>query len=61
LQKLGQSLLAVYAYNFFNINLKSQVPMAEKSNNSHKHLTSGLLFPLSHAVMVDNLKCSEDL
>ena len=59
--KLGQSLLASYAYNNFDIDLKSQVPTAEKSNNSLKHLTSGLLFPLVHGIISDNLKCSEEL
>ena len=61
LQRLGQSLLAAYAYDNFDIDLKSQVPTAEKSNNSLKHLTSGLLFPLSHGITADDLKCSEDL
>ncbi|KIK76432.1 hypothetical protein PAXRUDRAFT_170014, partial [Paxillus rubicundulus Ve08.2h10] len=55
------SILAAYTYDNFDVNLKSQVPMEEKSNNSLKHLTSGLLFPLSHGVKVDDLKCLEDL
>ncbi|KIJ58557.1 hypothetical protein HYDPIDRAFT_73279, partial [Hydnomerulius pinastri MD-312] len=61
LQKLGQSLLAVYAYDNFDVDLKSQVPTAERSNDSLKHLTSGLLFPLSHGVTVNDLKCSKEL
>ncbi|KIJ09487.1 hypothetical protein PAXINDRAFT_17429 [Paxillus involutus ATCC 200175] len=55
------SLLASYAYDNFDVDLKSQVPTAEKSNDSLKHLTSGLLFPLVHGVSVDDLKCSEEL
>ncbi|KIM70514.1 hypothetical protein SCLCIDRAFT_100938, partial [Scleroderma citrinum Foug A] len=61
LHKLGQSLLASYAYNNFDVDLKSQVPTAEKSNDSLKHLTSGLLFPLVHGVTADDLKCLEEL
>ncbi|KAF8415174.1 hypothetical protein L210DRAFT_3323217, partial [Boletus edulis BED1] len=44
LRDLGQSLLASYAYDNFNIDLKSDVPSVEKSTESLKHLTSGLLF-----------------
>ena len=61
LHNLGQSLLALYAYNNFDVDLKSQVPTAEKSNDSLKHLTSGLLFPLVHGVTADDLKCLEEL
>ncbi|KAG6380522.1 hypothetical protein JVT61DRAFT_8686 [Boletus reticuloceps] len=55
------TLLALYAYNNFDVDLKSHVPTAEKSNNSLKHLTSGLLFPLSHGITADDLKCSDKL
>jgi len=41
---LGQTLLTSYAYDNFNVNLKSHVPLAENSNDSLKHLTSGLIF-----------------
>ncbi|KAH7904953.1 hypothetical protein BJ138DRAFT_1138408 [Hygrophoropsis aurantiaca] len=61
LQSLGQSLLAAYAYDNFNINLKSTVPTAQKSADTLKHLTSGLLFPLQHGVTSDDLKCSYEL
>jgi len=61
LQKLGQSLLAAYAYNNFDVDLKSHVPITEKSTDSLKHLTSGLLFPLTHGTMPDDLKCSKQL
>ncbi|KAG1793671.1 uncharacterized protein HD556DRAFT_1432208 [Suillus plorans] len=61
LQTLGKSLLASYAYDNFDVDLKSQVPLAEKSNDSLKHLTSGLLFPLQHGVTADDLKCSKEL
>ncbi|KAH7924642.1 hypothetical protein BV22DRAFT_1129691 [Leucogyrophana mollusca] len=61
LQCLGQSLLAAYAYDNFDINLKSTVPTAQKSVDTLKHLTSGLLFPLQHGVTLDDLKCSYEL
>ncbi|KAG1726520.1 uncharacterized protein EDB91DRAFT_1263675 [Suillus paluster] len=61
LRTIGKSLLASYAYDNFDVDLKSQVPQAEKSNESLKHLTSGLLFPLEHGVTTDDLKCSEEL
>jgi hypothetical protein len=46
LQYLGQTLLAAYTYDNFDVHLKSMVPTAEKSTDTLKHLTSGLLFPL---------------
>ncbi|KIJ62201.1 hypothetical protein HYDPIDRAFT_53881, partial [Hydnomerulius pinastri MD-312] len=61
LRALGQSLLASYTYDNFDVDLKSQVPTAEKSTDSLKHLTSGLLFPLGHGVTTDDLKCSDEL
>ncbi|KAI5982307.1 hypothetical protein EDD15DRAFT_2377924 [Pisolithus albus] len=61
LQRLGQSLLASYAYDNFDVDLKHDTPTVEKSNDSLKHLTSGLMFPLVHGVTLDDLKCSEDL
>ena len=61
LRQLGHSLLASYAYDNFDVDLKSGVPLAERSNESLKHLTSGLLFPLTHGVTTDDLKCSKFL
>ncbi|KAI6037302.1 hypothetical protein BKA83DRAFT_4042727, partial [Pisolithus microcarpus] len=58
---LGQSLLASYAYNNFDVDLKTLALTVEKSNDSLKHLTSGLLFPLVHGVTLNDLKCSEEL
>ncbi|KAI6108692.1 hypothetical protein EDD16DRAFT_1738317 [Pisolithus croceorrhizus] len=61
LQTLGQSLLTSYAYDNFDVDLKSHLPTVEKSHNSLKHLTSGLLFPLGHGVTTKDLMCSEEL
>ncbi|KAG2353347.1 hypothetical protein BDR07DRAFT_1309769, partial [Suillus spraguei] len=60
-QTIGKSLLASYAYDNFDVDLKSQVPQSEKSNETLKHLTSSFLFPLEHGVTTDDLKCSEEL
>ncbi|KAG2109462.1 hypothetical protein BD769DRAFT_1325446, partial [Suillus cothurnatus] len=43
---LGQSLLTAYAYDNFDVDLKSHEHKIENSNESLKHLTSGLIFPL---------------
>ncbi|KAG1857237.1 hypothetical protein C8R48DRAFT_749020 [Suillus tomentosus] len=61
LQYLGQTLLAAYAYDNFDMHLKSTVPTAKKSVDTLKHLTSGLLFPLQHGVTRGDLKCSYEL
>ncbi|KAI6095346.1 hypothetical protein F5141DRAFT_1068476 [Pisolithus sp. B1] len=61
LQHLGWSLLASYAYDNFDVDLKTHTLTVEKSNNSLKHLTSGFLFPLVHGVMLNDLKCLEEL
>ncbi|KAF8128125.1 hypothetical protein EV363DRAFT_433689 [Boletus edulis] len=61
LWKLGQSLLTAYAYDNFDVNLKTIVSTVERSSDTLKHLTSGLLFPLQHGVTCDDLKCSNDL
>ncbi|KAG2030298.1 hypothetical protein BDR03DRAFT_824581, partial [Suillus americanus] len=43
---LGQTLLASYAYNNFDVDLKSTVHTVDKSEDMLKHLTTGLLFLL---------------
>ncbi|KIK82495.1 hypothetical protein PAXRUDRAFT_153708, partial [Paxillus rubicundulus Ve08.2h10] len=59
LHDLGQSLLASYAFNTFDVDLKSQAPTAEKTTTLLKHLTFGLMFPLDHSVTSDDIICSE--
>ncbi|KAG6847022.1 hypothetical protein H0H93_010587 [Arthromyces matolae] len=61
IRSLGQSLLINYAYDNFDVNLKTSVPTIDKSAISLKHLTSGLIFPLQHGVTMDDMKCSEYL
>jgi len=58
---LGQSLLAAYAYDNFDVDLKSHEHKIENSNKSLKHLTSGLMFPLQYCTLPEDLKCSEEL
>lgn len=61
IRDLGQTLLAAYAYDNFDVDLKQSVPIIEKSNQSLKHLTSGLLFPLQHGATKEDLACSDYL
>ncbi|KAG1862648.1 hypothetical protein F4604DRAFT_1929403 [Suillus subluteus] len=61
LRSLGQSLLAAYAYDNFDVDLKSHEHKIENSNESLKHLTSGLMFPLQHCTSQEDLKCSKEL
>ncbi|PSS11000.1 hypothetical protein PHLCEN_2v3351 [Hermanssonia centrifuga] len=59
--KLGQTLTAAYAFDNFDVDLKPSVPTIEKSSDTLKHLTSGLLFSLSHIISPHNLRCSAEL
>ena len=59
--ELGRTMRAAYAYDNFDVNLKPNVPLIEKTTESLKHLTSGLIFPLQHGITRDDLKCSEEL
>jgi uncharacterized protein DUF6589 len=61
IRKLGQSLLAVYAYDNFDVDLKSAIPTTEKFLDTLKHLTSALLFPLQHGVTKKDMECSDEL
>jgi len=60
LQEMGRQRLCAYAYDNFDIQLKSTTPTVERSNDSLKHLTSGVLLPLQH-VKLSDLKFSEYL
>ncbi|KAG0694157.1 hypothetical protein DFH29DRAFT_815625 [Suillus ampliporus] len=61
LRSLGQSLLASYAYDNFDVDLKMHQHKIENSMESLKHLTSGLMFPLQHSISVEDLRCSKEL
>ncbi|KAF8121569.1 hypothetical protein EV363DRAFT_1457439 [Boletus edulis] len=61
LKAIGRSFLASYAYDNFDVDLKSDIASVEKSNDSLKHLTSGLLFPMVHGVTTEDLRCSQEI
>lgn len=58
---LGQSLLIAWAYDNFDVDLKSSVPTIQNSGATLHHLTLAILYPLQHDVQPDDLKCSEEL
>jgi hypothetical protein len=61
LRNLGQSLLAFYAYNNFDVDLKLSIHTTEKSEDTLKHLTSAIVFPFQHGVTWEDMRCSEEL
>ncbi|KIL57952.1 hypothetical protein M378DRAFT_87180, partial [Amanita muscaria Koide BX008] len=61
LRELGQSRCIALAYDNFDVDLKVSVPVVEKSTETLKHLTSGLVFPLQHGVTSDDLRYSDYL
>ncbi|KAI5996092.1 hypothetical protein EDC04DRAFT_2872395 [Pisolithus marmoratus] len=58
IKSLGHTMLTAYAYDNFDVDLKTSDQRVEKSNDTLKHLTSGLLFPLQHGTSLDDLCCS---
>ncbi|KIL55158.1 hypothetical protein M378DRAFT_48255, partial [Amanita muscaria Koide BX008] len=58
LQDLGCTMCAAIAYDNVDVMLKGSVAVVEKSNDSLRHLTSGLFFPLMHGVTREHLKYS---
>ncbi|KAM6492216.1 hypothetical protein JOM56_011940 [Amanita muscaria] len=61
LRKLGESHCIALAYDNFDVDLKISVPVIEKSADTLKHLTSGLVFPLQHGVTSEDLRYSNYL
>ncbi|KAI6012050.1 hypothetical protein EDC04DRAFT_2870957 [Pisolithus marmoratus] len=61
IKSLGHTMLTTYAYDSFDVDLKTSDQQVEKSNDTLKHLTSGLLFPLQHGTSLDDLHCSQFL
>ena len=61
IRSLGQSLLVAWAYDNFDVDLKSSTPTIQNSGPTLHHLTSAILYPLQHDVLLDDLKCSEEL
>lgn len=61
LRKMGQTLLVAYAYDNFDIDFKTHLPVVERVQQTLQHLTSGVLIQLEHGVTLDDLKCSDEL
>ena len=61
LRRMGQTLLVAYAYDNFDIDFKTHVPMVEATHDTLTHLTLGTLIKLEHGVTLEDLRCSEEL
>jgi hypothetical protein len=61
LREMGQTLLAGYAYDNYDVDFKTVTPTIEKAGDTLTHLTSGTLIMLEHGVTQEDLKCSEEL
>lgn len=61
IQRLGKSQMVAYAYDNFDVDLKSSVPTVERATDSLQHLTSGLLFSLPVGTKKEDLRCSRKL
>lgn len=57
----GQTLLTLWAYDNFDVDLKVLVPTVEKQQDTLTHLTSATLIRLEHGVKLEDLRCSEYL
>ncbi|KAI6006428.1 hypothetical protein EDC04DRAFT_2611449 [Pisolithus marmoratus] len=55
IKSLGHMMLMAYAYDNFDVDLKTSDQQVKKSNDTLKHLTSSLLFPLQHGTSLDDL------
>ena len=56
---LGMTIL--WAYDNFDVLLKSLTTTLENNVDPLKHLTSALVFPFQHGVMLEDLRVSEEL
>jgi hypothetical protein len=61
INELGQTLLAAYGYDNFDINLKPSMPKIEDGTETLRHLTSGLMFKLHSSVTLEHMRVSEYL
>ncbi|KAJ7732217.1 hypothetical protein DFH07DRAFT_990929 [Mycena maculata] len=61
LREMGQTLLAGYAYDNFDINFGVLVPTVEKEADTLTHMTSGDVITLEHGVKPEHLRCSQEL
>jgi hypothetical protein len=61
IQKLGRTLLTLYAYDNLNVDLKNLVPTIENPLNTLVHLMTGSMLPVIHDITLDDLNCAEFL
>lgn len=61
IHELGQSLVAAYRYDNFDINLPTMTPKVNKSSKTLLHLTSSDILFLNHGVTKEDLRCSREL
>ncbi|KAF7983979.1 hypothetical protein HWV62_17440 [Athelia sp. TMB] len=61
LKRIGRTLLAAYAYDNVDIDLKHVMPTGDARENTLIHLTSGTFIRLDHGVTSGELACSEYL
>ncbi|KAH9951072.1 hypothetical protein B0H21DRAFT_801792 [Amylocystis lapponica] len=61
IKSLGSTLLASYAYDNFDVEMKQSVPTVDNIHENLLHLTSGTLLRLDHSVTRDDLRCSKEL
>lgn len=61
MKMLGRTLLASYAYDNVDIDLKHATPTGDALQDTLIHLTSGTMIPLDHGITPDMLACSEML
>ena len=59
LATLGMTIL--WAYDNFDVLLKSLTTMLENNVDPLKHLTSALIFPFQHSVVLKDLRVLEEL
>lgn len=59
--RLGRTLLASYAYDNVDMDLKHATPTAEALHDTLIHLTSGTMIPLDHGITPEMLACSKML
>ena len=61
IRHLGQSLLASYAYDNLDIDLKHSIPTAEIPQDTLAHLSTITMIPYHPSIQLDNLSYSQEL
>ncbi|KAJ3522613.1 hypothetical protein NM688_g8849 [Phlebia brevispora] len=61
IKALGKTLTIGYCYDNFDVDMRSAIPTVEKSGDSLRHLTAGLVFPLHLDISLADLDCANFL